>query len=176
MGGELPARSPCGTWLMLKIEVKRIIKYWHLRAKKRWATGIAHRIKTHSNFYFNLFAFIPGLKPGLIWKIICPHLSMPRRKCRLPEQAEFVCNLSSLGWTGNSWESIISTHSSNNSVCTWKETMLYLPESSAESQGCHTLVISWETLLFSLVGECEVCTCAGDWTPGNFCWCLWAGG
>lgn len=40
--------------------------------------------------------------------------------------------------------------------------MLYLPESSAESQGCHSLVISWETLPFSLVGECEVCTCAGD--------------
>lgn len=105
----------------------------------------------------------------MIWKIICPRLSVPCRKCRLPEQAEFVCNLLSLGWTGNSCQSIISIQSSNNSMCTWRVTVLYLPQSSAESQGCHSLVISWGTLLFSLVGEREVRTCAGDWILGNFC-------
>lgn len=79
-----------------------------------------------------------------------------------------MCNLL-LGWTGNSWESVISTPSSNNSVCTWRVTMLYLPEPRAESQGCHSLVISWETLLFSLVGESEVCAHTEGWILGNFC-------
>lgn len=105
MGGELPARSPCGTWIILKIEAKKIIKYWYLNAKKRCLTGVTQGIKTHSDLCFNhfgcqhgfVFVLIPGLKPGLIWKIICPHLSIPCKSADCQDR-QSLCVISC--WAG----------------------------------------------------------------------------